>query len=102
VTTYTAKTRFKDGMIRFDFPSPLDNRSINFKHDLVRRFKNDGKEVIYIGDGVGDYAAAKEADVSFAVEGSRLENLCRTNHDKCLSIDDFRQVTNCLEAESAP
>ncbi len=90
---YMARTRLTEDGIQLIFPKPIDGRSANFKHDLARRFKSQGKRIIYIGDGTGDYAAAREASVFFVVRGSRLEQLCRENRDNCMSMTDFREVT---------
>jgi 2-hydroxy-3-keto-5-methylthiopentenyl-1-phosphate phosphatase len=96
-TTYTGQTRFRGGRIGFIFPKPLDNKSINFKHDLVRRCKNEGNHVVYVGDGAGDHAAAKEAGTSFVIKGSRLEQLCQIDSDDCLSVNDFKEITMYLQ-----
>lgn len=99
-TTYTARTRFKGDRIEFIFPKPIDDKSINFKHDLVRRCKSEGNQVLYVGDGAGDYAAAKEADTFFVIRGSKLEQLCRMDSDDCLSVSNFREIVKYLQKRS--
>jgi 2-hydroxy-3-keto-5-methylthiopentenyl-1-phosphate phosphatase len=98
-TTYTAQTKFQNGRIEFIFPKPIDDKSINFKHDLVRRCKKEGNRVLYIGDGGGDYAAAKESDTFFVISGSRLEQLCRSGNDDCLSVSDFQEIMEYLQEQ---
>ena len=50
------------------------------------------RKVIYIGDGLGDDAAAKDADYSFAIKGSVLAKLCL----HCKSITDFQGVVEAI------
>ncbi len=100
-TTYTARTKLQEGRIEFSFPKPLDSKSINFKHDLVRRCKKEMSYVVYIGDGAGDYAAARIADTLFAIRGSRLEQLCQTQNNTCLSVSDFGEIMKYLQKHSA-
>ncbi len=95
--TYTAKTKLTEEGIQFTFPKAIDDESVNFKHDLARRLKSEGKRIVYIGDGAGDHAAAQEANVFFVVKGSRLERLCRMNDDDCMSITDFREITRYFQ-----
>ncbi len=92
VEIYSAKTKFNEGRITFVFPTMFDRTSVNFKHDLVRQCKSQGKKVVYIGDGSGDYAAARESDYLFAVKGSKLEMLCKKQGTHYTSMTDFREV----------
>ena len=41
--------------------------------DLVVRLKLSDRKVLYIGDGISDFAPASIADMVFAVKGSTLE-----------------------------
>jgi HAD superfamily phosphoserine phosphatase-like hydrolase len=95
-STYTAKAILTPNKIEFTFPDLFDRTSSNFKQDLVRQCKNQGKQVVYIGDGSGDYDAA-EADCVFAIKDSSLATLCKKNRVNCTLIDDFREVVEKLE-----
>jgi 2-hydroxy-3-keto-5-methylthiopentenyl-1-phosphate phosphatase len=48
--------------------------------------------VIYIGDGSGDFDAAKEADYVFAVKDSKLAKLCQSYRVPFKPITDFQEV----------
>jgi len=96
VEVYTAKTAFSTNGIRFTFPTLFDRTSDNFKHDMVRHYKSHGRKVVYVGDGLADYAAAKDADYSFAIEGSRLAKLCKSHGIPCGNMTDFQEVIEAI------
>jgi 2-hydroxy-3-keto-5-methylthiopentenyl-1-phosphate phosphatase len=94
---YTAKTRFTSKGIEFDFPVSFDKTAVNFKQDLVRQYKAKKTAVVYIGDGSGDFDAAKESDQVFAIKNSRLAELCKKAHVPFTSMIDFNEVIKSLE-----
>jgi 2,3-diketo-5-methylthio-1-phosphopentane phosphatase len=96
VKTYMAKTKFRASGIDFDFPELFDPTSANFKQDLVRHYKTEGKKVVYIGDGSADYAAAGDADYLFAIKDSRLAALCKEHGMYCKTITDFKRVVETI------
>jgi len=96
VETYTAETQLKANGIDFIFPKLSNKTSANFKQDLVRRYRAQGKKVIYIGDGAADYAAAISADYPFAIKGSRLAKLCENQRQGCIVITDFMKVAETI------
>jgi len=100
VETYTAKTKWTAKSAKLDFPKPFDKASANFKHDLVKQCRNQGKRVVYIGDGSGDYAAAKDADYLFVIKGSRLEELCENHGVHHRSMTDFLEVVTVIMQNS--
>jgi 2,3-diketo-5-methylthio-1-phosphopentane phosphatase len=97
VAVHAPKTRFSAAGIKFIFPKLVNKTSVNFKHDLVSHYKNDGKKVAYIGDGSGDYAAARDSDYCFAVDGSRLARLCKNHNTHCMNIVDFQEVLKTIQ-----
>jgi 2-hydroxy-3-keto-5-methylthiopentenyl-1-phosphate phosphatase len=96
VEVHAAKTAFSADGIRFTFPTLFDRTSDNFKHDMVRHHKSQGRKIVYVGDGSADYAAAKDADYSFAIEGSRLAKLCISRGIPCRNIIDFQDVIEAI------
>jgi 2,3-diketo-5-methylthio-1-phosphopentane phosphatase len=96
VKVYTAKTAFTTNGIRFTFPTLFDKTSDNFKHDMVRHYKSHSRKVVYVGDGSADYAAAKDANYSYAIEGSRLAKLCKSHGIPCRNITDFQDVLEAI------
>lgn len=96
VETCTAKTKWTAKGATLDFPKPFDKASVNFKHDLVKRYRNQNKKVVYLGDGSGDYAAAREADYRFVIKNSKLEKMCKKERIDYRSIIDFLEVVETL------
>ncbi|KGO46602.1 hypothetical protein PEX1_098430 [Penicillium expansum] len=56
--------------------------------------------IIFIGDGVSDLAAAREADVLFARRGLRLEEYCLEHNIAYTPFDSFADVKREVEAIS--
>ncbi|RAH64843.1 putative 2,3-diketo-5-methylthio-1-phosphopentane phosphatase [Aspergillus aculeatinus CBS 121060] len=54
--------------------------------------------IIFIGDGVSDLPAAREADVLFARRGLRLEEYCIENKIPYIGFDSFSDVKREVEA----
>jgi 2-hydroxy-3-keto-5-methylthiopentenyl-1-phosphate phosphatase len=48
--------------------------------------------VVFVGDGVSDLAAAREADVLFARRGLRLEEYCIENKITHIAFDTFKDI----------
>ena len=91
-----AKTSFTDNGIKLAFPKLLDAASKNIKDDAVRRYKRCNKDVIYIGDGMADCTAAKVANYSFAIEGSKLAKLCAKQDMHCRTMTDFQEIIEII------
>jgi len=77
-------------------PKKFDPSSTDFKADLVKFHKNKGHEVFFIGNGLGDFHAAKESQYTFAIKESKLAELCKKMKIPSEDIDDFQQVVNRL------
>lgn len=99
IKTHAPKSECTTKGIRLTFPKLLNNTSINFKDDMVTVYKKHGKEVIYIGDGLADYHAAKNADHAFAIKGSKLAELLMRNDIQHKEIDGFQEVVDLLRSK---
>jgi len=97
VGIYAPKAEVTANGIRFDFPALFDKSSVNFKDDLVRHYRKQGMKVIYIGDGIADYEAAKNADFAFAIKSSKLVELLRRNSIPHREISDFGEVVEVIK-----
>ncbi|ORY59586.1 HAD-like domain-containing protein [Pseudomassariella vexata] len=53
--------------------------------------------IVFIGDGVSDLAAAREADVLFARRGLRLEEYCIKNKIDFVAFDTFADIQKKIE-----
>jgi len=97
VEVCAAKSSFTDEGIKLVFPTLLNKTSENIKDDVLRHYKSRNQEVIYVGDGLADYAAAKLADYTFAIEGSRLAKLCEKHGIPFRTITDFQEVIEAIQ-----
>jgi hypothetical protein len=52
---------------------------------------------VFIGDGVSDLPAARQADVLFARRGLRLEEYCKENNIPYIPFDTFADIQRELE-----
>ncbi|BFZ61648.1 hypothetical protein YB2330_002721 [Saitoella coloradoensis] len=83
---------------------------IQWRHDTplghdkaasIQEYKQPGESgqppmIIFIGDGVSDLPAAREADVLFARRGLRLEEYCIEHAIPFIAYDTFRDIENEL------
>jgi hypothetical protein len=53
--------------------------------------------IVFIGDGVSDLPAARQADVLFARRGLRLEEYCQENDISYVPFDTFADIKNKLQ-----
>jgi len=97
VDVYAGKAKYTNGSIKFDFPKLLNKHSVNFKDDLVRHYRRKGKAVAYIGDGISDYQAVKNADLSFVVKESKLAWYCKREDIPHMVFVDFQDVVDTLK-----
>ena len=98
VEVHSAKTHFTDKGIELSFPKSIDEFSVDFKVDLIKFYRRQGKRVLYIGDGRSDYNAVRNADFSFVIKGTPLEELCQKEKIAHQSISDFQEVIGTLES----
>jgi len=96
VEIYGPKSKCTDKGMLLTFPEHHFEDSTNFKEDLVRYTKSEGKQVLYVGNGIGDYAAAKLADQVFAIKGSKLAELCRRGALPAKEVTDFQEVVDSV------
>ncbi|MHB1907686.1 MAG: MtnX-like HAD-IB family phosphatase [Nitrososphaerales archaeon] len=82
--------------IQITFPPLTCKESINFKDDLVEKYRKLGHEVVYIGDGHSDYEPSKKADLVFAVKGSSLGRMCKRNKIEHVEFTNFSEVQDKL------
>jgi 2-hydroxy-3-keto-5-methylthiopentenyl-1-phosphate phosphatase len=96
VQVYAPLAQLSSEGIKLSMPSLHYKNSVNFKDDQVEYHRRQGKQVLYVGDGIADFYAAKRANFPFAIKNSKLaEHLTQKNipHQE---IDDFRAVTETV------
>jgi 2-hydroxy-3-keto-5-methylthiopentenyl-1-phosphate phosphatase len=94
---YTPKARQTENGIELSFPNRLEKMSTNMKDDFVIHQMRRGMKVVYVGNGVSDYPAARIVDQVFAIKGSKLAQLCRNGGISCEEITDYQQVVDSIE-----
>ena len=101
VGLHAARARLGPGGILISFPRPFIANSSNIKEDMVEHFRRRQFRVLYAGDGVSDFPAAKAADVCFAVRGSKLAELCGSRGVRYNAFASFGSVEAYLKQGSA-
>ena len=101
VKLYAPKAVSTPEGIKFTFPRLRDKTSLSLKDDLVKYHKAKGRKVAYVGDGIWDIHALKEADYPFAIKGSRLAGLCRQQNIPAREINDFQEMAFTLQYDIA-
>ena len=94
VTIHAPKARWVGNGYDVTFPKMFKPSSIDFKEDLVTFHKGKGERVFYVGNGRGDFPAAKESTYAFAIKASKLAKLCKGAGVACKEIEDFQEVVN--------
>ncbi len=92
-----AKAECTQEGIKFTFPRLHDRTSLSVKEDLVKYYKAKGRRVAYVGDGIWDIHALKEADYPFAIKGSRLAELCRRQGILAREVSDFLEMVTAVQ-----
>lgn len=88
---------------------PLWRHDCELGHDKAKSVQEARKEaelhcengtiplIVFIGDGVSDLPAAREADVLFARRGLRLEEYCQEHNINYIAFDTFADIRKKLE-----
>jgi 2-hydroxy-3-keto-5-methylthiopentenyl-1-phosphate phosphatase len=99
VELFAAKAKCTSTGIKFEWSRPKDNRSVSFKDDMVRYYKTKADTVAYIGDGIGDLHALRNADLRFVVRDSKVAELCKEQEIEATKISSFQEVVASLQKE---
>ena len=103
VRVYSASSKSTRDGIELSFPELVDCTSLDFKEDLVKQYNKQGFRTIYIGDGLSDLNAFKQADFLFAIKESKLAKLCKKENVPYCEITNFQEVIKSLiDASSLP
>ena len=96
IQIYSPRTEMKAGGVTLAFLPLRTEGAVNLKDDVVRQYKQKGFEMLFVGDGASDLPAVKEADVSFAIEGSELATTCEREGIQCATMADFWPMVDVL------
>lgn len=101
LTTVSNLGRIEGDRLRIDFPreNKTCTRCGTCKGEVIRECRESypaGTKVVFVGDGLSDACAAREADLVFAKKD--LADYCLGQQIKYLSYDDFNDVMSRLNS----
>lgn len=96
VKVHASKANCTVDGVKIATPELFYNDSINFKDDLVVHYKKQGMKVVFIGDGMADFYAAREADFPFSIKESKLATQLGKDGIPHTDIIDFQKVTETI------
>jgi 2-hydroxy-3-keto-5-methylthiopentenyl-1-phosphate phosphatase len=96
VTVTSPRAHWEHGVMSLRFPPRFHSASRSLKEDAVLGIKDQGREVVYIGDGLSDLDGARIADVRFAVSGRPLLGLLAREGLSATPFEAFGEVTASL------
>ncbi|HEU0022320.1 MAG TPA: MtnX-like HAD-IB family phosphatase [Dehalococcoidia bacterium] len=101
VPVYAVNTTFSDAGISFRYhhARPGKEHLGNSKGLIVERYRSQGHQVFYVGDGRSDFEAAQRADVVFA--HSVLAEECRSQSIPYHPFAHFGDVLSALQEHSS-
>lgn len=93
---YANQAVLQDGRMKFSWPwlEHSCGRCANCKGHHIRRLRKPGQKTVYIGDGLSDLCALKEADIIFAKDF--LASHCQEFNIDYFPFDSFADVINIL------
>ncbi len=93
---YSNHVFFKGGRIGCEFPwyDPSTPMSGVCKPLVIRRFRQEAGQIVFIGDGRSDREAALEVDLVFAKDA--LAEFCREQGIKAFEFNNFREICGQL------
>jgi len=98
IALHAPKTRRVGNGYEVSFPKTVNSSSKDFKEDLVMLHKDKGERVLFVGNGRGDFQAAKRSHYAFAIKNSRLAKLCKSNGVACKEMEDFQDVVDLVRS----
>jgi len=96
IEIFAAQTRFSPEGIETRYIGPEGNQLENsFKEAYTGSFLSQGYRVVYVGNGISDIPAAKQAHYIFAT--GELLAYCRETNLNCIPFVDLNDVVRGLE-----
>lgn len=96
IEVHAARTRFHNQRVSVEYIGPQGEPvDEGFKEAYTSLFLEQGRRVIYIGNGSSDYMPAKKCHHVFAT--GTLLRTCRKAHLECTPFSDFHDVVKELE-----
>lgn len=86
--------------IEVSFPDYPQIALDDFKAQRVKYYKNKGYTTVFLGDGLVDLEAAKQADILFATD--YLAELCQKNNIPYREFKDFTKLLKMLKENYVP
>ncbi len=96
---FSNKLEFKNGRFKTDFPfftQECERKSGVCKCNVIKSNRIVTKRILYAGDGLSDFCAAKNADFLFA-KGSLLEYGKNTQIDNLIGFGSFNEIETYIK-----
>ncbi len=95
--TYAVHAHFNDSGIQYEYKYAREGclEYGNCKCSIVDRYRGNGRQVLYVGDGISDLCPARRADLVFA--RARLLKECQEQGLPHIELRDFNDVIAELE-----
>ena len=102
IDIYANQIHFSDDGFRFSFPWQHERcpHSGVCKPIIIEKYQDQGKKVIYIGDGKSDREAIHEADVIYAKD--HLMDYCNRHNVPAIGYQNFNNLVAAIKAEAFP
>lgn len=91
--------RFKPEGVRVQ-TVPYSRKYKDFKEHHVREKQEEGKKILYIGDGGSDLNGIVHANLRCVVRGSSLEKILKERRLKFVPFTDFHEILELLDLNS--
>lgn len=88
---------FENDKFILSFPNDFSNCATDAgtcKCKVISKMKEKYDKVIYIGDGISDFCAAKKADILFAKK--KLINYCKEQNINYIEFQSFKDIENSI------
>jgi 2,3-diketo-5-methylthio-1-phosphopentane phosphatase len=94
---FSSALKLKGRRMETAFPHagpPCEHDCATCKVEVIRRVRNNGNPVVFIGDGLSDRFAAQAADIVFAKR--QLLTFCHENDIACTPFETFAEIETKL------
>lgn len=92
-------SEFKNNSLEITCPHSFSGCKVNSgtcKCKVINDFKNEYKELIYIGDGTSDFCAANNAKIDKLYAKAGLLKYCKSNNIRHIEFNTFKEILDSI------